>query len=182
MGLARFSCSQCRVWKRLDTRFGARLAERGLSLQSEFADELVGEADGFGQSIFERAAEGDSNRISQQAFVTDRDEDGFHVCACPNDGPDNFQVGISYPVRRAGGGAFLVFQQTVGPFLRWRVVEESGESAFCAAYGRVVEEQTQMCCEAESAGMGDALAVDNEYIRLVFEFFDGGNADGCFAK
>jgi len=30
--------------------------------------------------------------------------------------------------------------------------------------------------------MGDALTVDDEYIGLTFEFFDSGNADGCFPK
>ena len=39
-----------------------------------------------------------------------------------------------------------------------------------------------MCRETESAGMGDALAVDDEYIRLSFEFLYGGDTDGSFAK
>ena len=39
-----------------------------------------------------------------------------------------------------------------------------------------------MRCEAESARMGDTLAVDDKDIRLVFEFFDGGNAGGSLAE
>ena len=39
-----------------------------------------------------------------------------------------------------------------------------------------------MRCEAEPAGMGDTLAVDDENIRLIFEFFDGGDASGSFSK
>ncbi len=36
--------------------------------------------------------------------------------------------------------------------------------------------------ESEPAGMGDSLAVDDKYIRLYFEFFDGGDTGRCFAK
>ena len=39
-----------------------------------------------------------------------------------------------------------------------------------------------MCRKAEPAGMGDALAVDDKNIGLIFEFFDGSDADGSFTK
>ncbi|GAH58021.1 unnamed protein product [marine sediment metagenome] len=36
--------------------------------------------------------------------------------------------------------------------------------------------------QAEPARMGYALAVDNEYIRLTFKFFDRSDTDRSFAK
>jgi len=39
-----------------------------------------------------------------------------------------------------------------------------------------------MCCQAEPTGVGDALAVDDEDIRLFLQLFDRGNADGGLAK
>lgn len=77
---------------------------------------------------------------------------------------------------------FGVFQEGICSFLERRVFEDSGESAFCAAYGWFVEEQAEMGGQAESAGMSDSLAVNNEQVRLIFKPFDGGDADGRLAE
>jgi hypothetical protein len=39
-----------------------------------------------------------------------------------------------------------------------------------------------MCCQAEAAWMRDALAVNDEQIRGLFQLFGGGDADRRFAE
>ena len=36
--------------------------------------------------------------------------------------------------------------------------------------------------QAESTGVSDTLAINDEYVRLALEFFDGGDANGGFTK
>jgi len=146
-----------------------------LGFQLKSADQLVGETSRLGQAILNGTGKNDSYRIFQQAVVTYRDEDRLDVRARPDNGTD-------YLVTRLALCARPILQQAITALLKRRLFEAAGQSAFCAAYGRLVEKQAQMCRQPQPAGMSDALAVDYKDIRLASQFLDGSNTDRSLAK
>jgi len=123
---------------------------RGLCVKLSFAHKLVSEAGRFGDAILCCAGEGRFDCIGERTFVADGDEDRFYIGAgsenCTDDLLVVFQAGIACLVKRR----FVIF---------------ADKPAFCAADSRFVEEQAEMCGQAETSGVGDALAVDDKRIR-----------------
>ena len=123
----------------------------------------MGEARWLGQAVFCCAAEGDSYRVLQRAPVTNGNKDRFDVGPGPDNRADNF-------VARSQSCDFIVLQQTVRAFFSRGFFESAGQPALGTADGRSVEEQAQMCGQAETPGMRDALPVNDEDVRSVFQF------------
>jgi len=56
------------------------------------------------------------------------------------------------------------------------------DPAFCTADGGPVKDKTQMSSKAQPARMGDALAVNQEYIGAGLELLSCFDADGGLSK
>ncbi len=95
------------------------------------------------------------------------DEEGLYVCPGSQDGADYF---------------ILVGERRITSLFCGRRLEFADESAFCAADGRFVQEQSQVGGESQAARMGDSLAVDEEDVGGDFEPFCRLDADGSFAE
>ena len=122
---------------------------------------------GFGKAALSSAGEGHSDCILEEAFISNRDEEGLYIG--------------SGSQHRSYCAAFE-FQGSEASFLWWGFRICAGEPAFCAAYGGLIEEKTEVCCQAEASGVGQALAVHKEEVRVELEFLSGFDADRSFAE
>ena len=125
------------------------------------------QARGFGKSVFCGAGEGHSDCILEEAFISNRDEEGLYIG--------------SGSQHRSYCAAFE-FQGSEASFLWWGFRICAGEPAFCAAYGGLIEEKTEVCRQAEASGVGQALAIYKEEVRGGLEFLSSFDADGSFAE
>jgi len=128
---------------------------------------VVSEAGGLGQPVAGGGGKGEFDSVFESAFVAYGNKKGFDIGSGSQDGAD---------------GLLVVFEEGISAFLQWGWTEGADEPAFCTADGGFVETQSEVGGQAESAGMGNALAVDEEQVGGGFEFSYGGDAGGCFTK
>lgn len=135
----------------------------------------MGEPGRFGQAVFCCAGEGDFHGVGQRALVAYRDEERFNICACPDYCSDSFKSGIPFC-------GICVCKRGMAAFFEGGLFEFSGQSALCTAYCWFVEEQAEVCRQAEATWVCDTLAVDDEDVRLFCEFPGCGDAGRGLAK
>ena len=132
-----------------------------------FGDDLMRKACWFGEPVFDRATECDFYCVFECALVSDGDEERFDIFPGSQDS--------------AYCCAFIM-QECISAFFQRRFLEGSGEPAFCASDSCFVEEESEMSSQAEPSWVSDSLAVNEEDIWCVFEFFYSFDADRGFAE
>lgn len=108
---------------------------------------------------------------------TDRGSQGNAV---PDAGVDRLDI-VARPQRDSDALAAMQHLACVATVRAW-FIEFADQHALRAAHARSVQHQSKMARQADPAGMGAALAVKHEYVRLRFHFPYGGQNRRSFAK